>query len=104
MTFVLLAFATFLAWTTIASFLPFRVPGRLQPFVVLAIAYGLHFLPSLWLILVAATGGVALLISLVGDALDPWDWTRLKKLMPKDLTGRKARKPAPGVGARVPRL
>lgn len=102
MTFVLLAFATFLVGTTLMSLLPFRVPARIQPFMVIALAYGLYNLPPMWLMIVAAGGGVALIGALAGEALDPWEWTKIRNLIPKRVDGKRERRP--GVGVRIPTL
>ena len=97
MTFVLLAFATYLVCTTLTSLLPFHVPARLQPFVVVGVAYGLYHLPSMWLLLVAAGGAVAVLYGLAGTALDPWDWAKVRNLIPVNL----AKKPKASESRRV---
>lgn len=75
MTFLLLALASWWAWETLVSSLPFRIPARLAPGVVFLLALlGLHLSPVL-VTAAAAAGVVALLHLLVvqfGSAPEPW--------------------------------
>jgi hypothetical protein len=98
-TFVLLAFATFITWEFILTLLPVTVHPRLQPLIVAGMAYGLYQVPTTYLIVIAAAGGVALLHRyLVPEPVEP-----IKIRLPRFRRGRRVKTP-PGVGGRIPPL
>lgn len=101
-TFVVLAFATFITWEFILTILPISVHPRLQPLVVAGMAYGLYQVPAMYLTILAAAGGVALLHRyLVPEPVEPLA-LRLPRL-PRFRRGRRVGTP-PGVGGRIPPL
>ena len=108
--FVLVAFAAFAVWSLLRTLV--TVPGRIAPLAVAGIAYGLTFVPPVALLVIAATGAVALLCYFTSDAeLPEPPQLRMPKLpehKPKttgktEATGQ-GFKPSGQVGRRVPKL
>jgi hypothetical protein len=97
----LVSLATFWAWETVLSVLPWEVPSYLQPFTVLVLAAGALYVPEVLLWAAASAGVVGLLHTAV----------RRSQEMPLSLQRpRRSRDPDPGpilpggVGGRVPLL
>lgn len=98
--FVLLAFATFITWEFVLTILPVQVHPRLQPIIVAGAAYGMTYVPHVYLLAVAAAGGVALLHRwLVPEPVEP-----LTFRLPRFRKRRRVATNPPGLGGRIPPL
>lgn len=118
MEFLLVALATFTLWSVARMFLPkVATQGRLAPFLVAGIAYGLTFVPVVnVLVALASASIVAVLVTFTSRAElpDPPSFHRPEIRLPKRLAARRAEpadeatgqgyRPSGQVGRRIPQL
>jgi hypothetical protein len=74
---ILLALASFMVWMAAYPLIPFPLPDRIAPFVVVGVAAGMWYMPwHRWLVILAASGGVLLLhraVAMTGIVMpSPW--------------------------------
>jgi len=101
--------ASFWAWETLRSLLPFGVHARFAPFCVLALAFGLLHLPHVAVLAMACAAVVAFLRA-VTRGPGPWSGSELwgfihppRRMSRRTMPGAQGR-PPPDIGNRLPKL
>ena len=107
--FIILIFATFIAWEIVRYITPVMINGRLAPLIVVAIGYGWTWYdhrPS-FIMAFAAAAGVAILHRITGaEGMSPIQLPNVTKVL-RMRKGRRAperRDPPSQVGNRIPFL
>jgi len=103
--FVLESFATLIGWQIFRSVVWFRIPGRLAPLIVAAIAFIFCFpFPYPFLSAIAAAGGVAVLIKVIdAEGIEPWKFPEIKIRKRPDPSHQATRRRGSGIRERVPK-
>lgn len=112
MELILGALACLWGWETLVGLLPFSIPGRLAPLLLVLLAYGILHLHGILLLAAAVAGAVALARKFLGiESMLPWNfpWTDIRMVL--NPPRRRSRvnpgthgRPPGTIGRRIPRL